>query len=371
MCRVVPSFIKIQSPEIHLPTALMDPSGSAPDFSSPRLLFKRLAELAKQIPESVIALTNGRIELHGPAGRRLELRNLNHRSQHAGRRLEWSLEVESDFFKTFSAGGRMDTDSLMGTTTFQVTDFRAQGLQAFFSPDSDFKILDTRMDLDVSLDLEGFDRATATIAAKAPQLDFGRNRRQTHLSIDRIDARLELSEKRWAVSISELSARTPRAALELKLIVDEEAHPKIGIDLNGRGDLTGARDVALSMLHEMPEARLVCDILHSGEVPQIQVNLHGDSWDELAKLNNLRIKGRLENGRIYLPWIDLDLYKVSGDALISGGILEGHDLRANYKGTRGENGPRTRSRVFRHSSGNPAAQRHPYGHFGEGEGRRT
>jgi len=44
------------------------------------------------------------------------------------------------------------------------------------------------------------------------------------------------------------------------------------------------------------------------------VNLHGDSWNELADLKNLLINGRLENGNVYIPWIDLDLNEVSGDA---------------------------------------------------------
>ena len=336
--RLVPDSIKVQSPEIRLPIAPIDSAAGGPGLPDPRLLLERVQSLVKQIPESSIEVDDGRIELAGPNERRFEFRNLNLRFQHEGERLEWSLEGESDVLKTFSSRGRLETDSLRGTFTLHATDFKPQPLQAFFLPDSAFHVLDTQVDLDVSVDLDGHGRATATIAGKAPQLAFGYNRRETHLSIDKIAGRLELSEKRLAVSISEFLSRTPRAALELSFVVDEEAHPKIDIDLKGRGDLAGARDFTLAMLHAIPEAVLVCDIVRSGDVPQIHVNLHGDSWDEVADLNSLLIEGRLENGNVYLPWIDLDLHEVSGDVLITGGILEGRDLKANYKGTRGENG---------------------------------
>ena len=141
-----------------------------------------------------------------------------------------------------------------------------------------------------------------------------------------------------AVSVSEFISHTPDAELELHFISDQKADPKIDIELKGRGDLAGVRSFVLAMLHEIPDALLVCDILRSGEVPHIQVNLHGNSWDELSELNHLVIKGRLENGNVYIPWIDLDLNAVSGDALITAGILDGRDLKAHYRGTYGENG---------------------------------
>jgi len=48
--------------------------------------------------------------------------------------LEWALQCEADFLKAFAAKGRLDTDSAKGTSTFQVTDFKPQSLQAFFLP---------------------------------------------------------------------------------------------------------------------------------------------------------------------------------------------------------------------------------------------
>jgi hypothetical protein len=336
--KVVADSVKVQSPVIHLPVAPIASADHGPGLSNPRLIVARMADLVKQIPESTIELADGRAELAGPGGERFEFHNLNLRLHHSGQGLEWSLQGESAIAKTFSSRGRWEGDAFKGTASFQLTDFRPQSLQAFFLPGTSFQVLDTRVDLDVSVALDGPGRASATIAGNAPTLAFGYKRRESHLSVDRFNAQLELSEERLAVSISELLARTPRAALEFSFVIDEKAHPKIDIDLKGRGDLAGARDVTLAMLHEIPEVRLVCDILRSGDIPQIHVNLHGDTRNELADLKNLLINGRLENGNVYIPWIDLDVNEVSGDVLIAEGILEGRDLKARYKGTHGENG---------------------------------
>jgi hypothetical protein len=336
--RVVAEAVKVQSPEILMPMAPIDSADSSLVFPNSRLLAARVAGLARQLPESAIEVSDGRLELAAPDGQRFEFHKLNFRLQRNGAGLEWLLQGESDVAEAFSSRGHLETESLRGTGTLQLKDFRPRPLQALFLPGTAFQVLDAHGDLEVSLALEGPGRAAATIVGCLPVLAFGYNQREAHLSIDRFDAQLEISEHRLVVSLAELSARSPRAALELTFVIDEKAHPRIDVDLRGRGDLAGARDFTLAVLHESPEARLVCDILRSGEVHQLQMSLHGDSWNELGKLSNLRITGRLENGRVYLPWIDLDLDEVSGDALIAGGILEGRDLKAHHKGTRGESG---------------------------------
>ena len=266
--QVMADTIKVQSPEIHLPIAPLDSAGAGPGFPDPRQLLERMAEPLKQIPVTAIEVTDGRVELTGTGGQRFEFRNLSLRFQHSGEGLEWSLQGESDVLKTFSARGHLETDTLKGTTTLQVSDFRPQPLQAFFLPGAAFQVLDTRLDLDVSVALEGPGRATATIAGKAPTLALGYKHRETRLSVDRFAAQMELSGDRLAVSVSEFSSGTPRASLELAFVIDKKVHPKIDIDLKGRSDLAGARDFTLAMLQEIPEVLLVCDIVRSGEVPR-------------------------------------------------------------------------------------------------------
>jgi hypothetical protein len=336
--RVTADAVKVQSPEIHLPVAPIDSGAGGPGFPDPRLLLERMAALVKRLPETAIEVTDGRLELAGTGGQRFEFHRLELRLQHDGEGLEWTFRGESDLVEAFSSRGRLDTDALKGTTALQVTDLRPQPVLSFFLPRAPFQVLDTRVDLEISIDLEGPGRVAAKIAGKAPTLTLAYNRRERHLSVDRFAAQLESTGDRLAVSVSEFSSDSPRASLELAFVMDEKAQPAIDIDLKGRGDLAGAREFTLAMLQEIPEVLLVCDIVRSGDVSHIHVNLRGDSWNDLGHLNNLAIEGRLENGEVYIPWVDLALNAVSGDVRIAGGVLEGRDLKGRYKGTRGEDG---------------------------------
>jgi len=80
-----------------------------------------------------------------------------------------ALQSEADFLKAFAAKGRLDTDDGKGTSTFSGHRFQTQSLQAFFLPAISFQVLDTRLDLDVSVSLEGPGRATARSREKRPR----------------------------------------------------------------------------------------------------------------------------------------------------------------------------------------------------------
>lgn len=336
--RLVADAVRAESPEVVLSIAPGDGAGLGPGFPDPRPLLARMAAAAGRIPATAIEVTDGRVDLAAPDGRGFAFRGLNLRLRRGGGELEWSLDGESPVAGRFSSKGRLETDTLRGTSTLQVTDGRPQPLWAFFRPNAPLQVLDAQLDLHLALAMEGPERLTAAVTASAPALALAYRDHPTRLSVERCEARLELSEKRVAVSVSEFSSLVPRTALELALVSDEEARPKVGLRLRGSGDLAGVRDVVRAMLPERPDVRLTCEILRSGQIPRIQVDLLGESWADLADPSNLSIEGRLENGRLYLPWIDLELHAVSGDALIAGGILEGRDLKARYKGTDGENG---------------------------------
>jgi hypothetical protein len=336
--RVVADSIKAQSPEIHLPVSPIGLSGGGPGLPDPRQILSQMLDRLKHIPETRVEVIDGRLGLAEAGKNRFEFRHLNLQFKHDGPQLEWSLRGESDFLKAFSSRGRLDTDSYRGTIALQLTDLRLRPVHAFFWPDARLQVVDTRADLDLALNLEGRERLEARVIGKAPVLTLSLDRREMRLAVERLAADIELTETKLAVSVPEFSSSLPRASLELGFVLDQETHPRIDIRLKGHGDSTGAREFTLAALHEFPDARLLCDIVRGGEVPDISVSLRGDTWDDLADLKNLLITGRLEKGGIYLPWVDLDLNEVYGDARIEGGILEGRNMKARHQGVRGENG---------------------------------
>jgi hypothetical protein len=336
--RLVVDTAKVRSPDIDLPfRALGLPAGRSVPVGPRQLLSAAIAGL-QRVPDCTIEFIDARLAFSSPDGNRFEFRRLNLQLQRHGAGLQWTLSGESDFLKAVSSTARLDMDSVRGPLSIKVADFQPRKVYAFLWPDAPLQLLDANVDLDVALSLEGPDQLKASLQGRAPVLSLRGVHEETPLNIDRLKADLALSPERLSVSVPELTAGYPRAVLELSLVVDEESHPRIAIRLKGRGDAGAAREVAMGLLHEVPLAGRVCNVLRGGEVPDIQVDLHGDTWHDLTNLQNLVIQGRLENGRIRIPFIDLDLDEVHGNARIAGGFIEGDRLKGHSGGMRAESG---------------------------------
>ncbi len=332
------STVRAQSPEIIMPVKpfyASERDAVIPGLSS---ILAIAREWLKRMPRVDAEVVDGRITLRGPNGTAFELREANLTLKHGFGNLEWSLDSKSSELKALSAAGRLNPETFEGTARLSLREFQPQRLYAFFLPQSRFQVHDTRADFDVSLILNGTDRLNAEVRAKAPVLTLSQNHRESQLSIEQFKAEVDLSKKRLAVSVSQFESSSPSASVTGMAVIDEDLQPRIDFNLEGRCNATEVREVALALLHEFEDVRLVFDILRGGEVPSILANLHGDKWDDLTRLKNLRIRGRLEEGRIHIPHVEIDPERVSGEVVISEGILEGTNLNAHYRGTRGENG---------------------------------
>ena len=145
-------------------------------------------------------------------------------------------------------------------------------------------------------------------------------------------ATLELNETRMALRVPELVAATPQVSLALGWVVDSERSPRIEITLEGSGDAEQARAAALPFLVDIEEGALVCGIVRGGQTTHIRVAMSGDTVGDFERIESLTIEGRLENGRIDLPFIRFDAEEVSGDFRIRDGFLEADGIRARRNG---------------------------------------
>lgn len=115
--------------------------------------------------------------------------------------------------------------------------------------------------------------------------------------------------------------------------------PSIALELKGKDvDVASVRKVALSLAGEIPVVQDIFDIVKGGKLPLITFAAHGNSLEDLGKLENIIIKGRMLDGEIFVPEIDLDLKQVNGDVTISKGILQGHNLEARLGNSRASRG---------------------------------
>ena len=118
-----------------------------------------------------------------------------------------------------------------------------------------------------------------------------------------------------------------------------EEQDDIRFTVNGTEiDADSVRQMAIALAGESEIIRNIFDIIRGGHVPWISVEIQGHSMAEMGRLESLVIKGRMTQGKIFIPGAELDLEDVYGDALIAGGILNGDNLQARMGKTRGQNG---------------------------------
>ena len=144
-----------------------------------------------------------------------------------------------------------------------------------------------------------------------------------------------LSKNKLSVSLAHLNLNQPHLHLTGKLDFYRSlpsSAPSVDLQLTGKDvDIDSIRKAALDLAGDSPVVADIFDIIKSGEISSIQVMSHGKSLDELGELGNIIIKGRMVNGKIFIPKVDLNLSDVAGDVTISKGILYGETLKARME----------------------------------------
>lgn len=142
--------------------------------------------------------------------------------------------------------------------------------------------------------------------------------------------------------LAELKLDPPGLSFSGKLDINhllKSPSPSIDLELKGIDmDIPSARKVALFLVGEIPVVQKIFDIVKGGRLPLITFAAHGNSLEDLGKLENIIIKGNILDGEIFVPELDLDLKKVKGDVTISKGILQGHNLEARWGNSRASQG---------------------------------
>jgi AsmA-like C-terminal region len=144
-----------------------------------------------------------------------------------------------------------------------------------------------------------------------------------------------LSKDKLSFSVADLKLNHPRLNLSGKLDIDRSlpsTSPNVNFQLAGKEvDIDSIRKAALDLAPDAPVVTDIFKIIKSGKIPLIQVTSHGKSMEELGELENIIIRGNLENGKIFVPDVDLNLSDVAGNVMITNGILYGKALKARMK----------------------------------------
>ncbi len=196
-------------------------------------------------------------------------------------------------------------------------------------------------DLDLLLDLSvsGADSARAGLSARISTLDlYRRDHRETAKDLS-LEGSLQLAGDGLQINIDRFLFTEPKITLTGKAGISSSPQG-LSLELSGSDiDVDATRKAVLSLAGDTdPVIREIFAYLCGGRAVQISFASHGKTLPELGELNNMLIEGRLEEGKISIPPIKLDLTEVAGDVVIDKGVLHGSGLNARLNNSTGKEG---------------------------------
>jgi hypothetical protein len=192
------------------------------------------------------------------------------------------------------------------------------------------------LSLQAGLSVTDPNSARVDLQANLAELSVYHNGHKAQVKGLGLNGSAQLERDRMSVKLDRLTLAEPTLELTGDLSLPPDT-PAITLNLSGSGiNVDAARKTVLALAGDT--TREVFDNLRGGRVPHIGFTFKGESPSDLGDLNNIFIKGQLQDGKISIPEFELDLTEVVGDVVISEGILQGSGLSARLDKSTGREG---------------------------------
>jgi len=194
------------------------------------------------------------------------------------------------------------------------------------------------LSLEVGLSLSDSHSALANLQANLSELVIFQKEHQQEFKNISLKGNAQIVRGKVTITLDQLALAEPAIDLTGDLTL-AQATPAIILNLSSTNiDVDATRKTALALAGDSLPIKEIFNYLHGGQIPQISFTSHGDTPADLGDLNNILIKGQLQEGKISIPEIELDLTEVIGDVIVSKGVLQGTKLSTRLEGSTGHDG---------------------------------
>ncbi len=180
--------------------------------------------------------------------------------------------------------------------------------------------------------------AQASLQANLTELNIYHKEGREVLKELKLETSMQMVRDRISVYLDRLNLAEPALELTGDLRLTQAA-PGITLKLAGTGiDADATRKTVLALAGDIASVDKIFDYFRGGLVPQISFTVQGNNLDEVTDLKTIRLNGQLQDGKVSVPKINLNLTGVSGDVVISDGVLHGSRVSVNLDKSTGRDG---------------------------------
>jgi hypothetical protein len=297
-----------------------------------------VAKVAPKAPGLLLSIKKGSLALLERNRSAFLFSDVDARASLHGKRLKIAVTSNSNVWKVASFAGWVKAGDFEGEGRLQVTQLRPDLIAQNLLPALEPRIEDSEMNLSLSFGASGVKVVHAELQSDVSSATLRKGRQILTLKKVGLKATLHERGDNTVVSFALLDGTHPQPAMSGKVSADQSSsQTRLELFAN-EVDVESVRGPVLFLAGQIPLVQSVFEILKKGRVSGLKLTSRGSTIHDLAKKENVVVRGSITGGSIFLREPRLDLEEVKGIAVISAGILEGENLEARLGNARGTKG---------------------------------
>jgi hypothetical protein len=331
--------IEVESPDfaIQVPMGLAEVK-EKPEGAALKEFEEIVARVAVIVPRLKVVMKDGRLNLVKGSKTVLSFNDIDANMTGPPREAKIEITCRSILWERMSAEATINPVGLTGHGHIETASFHPHLLSGFLSPNSPLNVIDSEMNLNIDFEAKGQRMFQAALEGSVSKLIFEEGSQETTIRGRDFRGAFQMEGGRIDISLGELNLEYPRLALSGRFKIDQKT-PLLLMEIQGRElDVTSTREVTLRLAGKIPVMNTIFEIVRAGRIPLITFQSHGRRVSDLDDTERFSIKGNMLDGKISIPVRDargnredLTFEKVTGDVVISRGILEGRNVWAQWK----------------------------------------
>lgn len=287
--------------------------------------------------DSKIEIKNAQVSIETEKGEGIYLSSFNAKIEYPDDRLDFYLSGSSNLSGKIILNGWVNTESYDTRGSLKLIKFHPHKVINLLKPGEDF-FQDSSVDLTLAFDIKEMSVFDLLLKSPNHKITLAKGDEQLVVSGDDLEVDIHADEKSLNVKLNKASLSNPGLKASGKFNLDKaENDISLSVDANNI-EVEPSRKGVLITAGDNRIVDIIFRVVKGGTVPKINLTAKGNSLKNMFHKGNYTLKGSLVDGKISIPWAELDLFDVSGDALIGDGVLKGTNLNAKTGNSSGTDG---------------------------------
>jgi len=285
-----------------------------------------LDRLSAVVPNLTIEIENGRVSVFEHQQNIFRFEDLNAKidlDTGAG-----EVSCRSNLFDALKFKGRIPLHDKTGRARIELKGFRPHLPAHFLVPDASRIVSDSLVDLKFQVTSADLKSVKARFQTGISRLELAAPNQKIHINGGRLEGECLIHENRTTVRLDRLDLEEPQISLTGRFIHNTSPdNPSTNLEISGRNaNLLSLNQITRALFGHFRPVEIVCDIVQGGTAESFTYSVSGRSISDLKELDLTKVEASVADTRIRIPKIGWIVEDVSGDVLISNGILEGRRL---------------------------------------------